>query len=1021
MWVLSLLLYVGLSVPLTLSIPSWTRRTTPNVERGALPGGVEHDFEYLEQLNQRLERLSGREQEVMSAFWCPPTNTFANHPICMELLSHDCIKGPFHNPAMISVLSRIAPSSLLLSNKSFMDALEILLQRRARLSSHRWQGASTYFRCLNTRALLDVIENGILPPDSDLLHRAKFAAERAHMIAFDDLCRQLAFRQAEDRQNFDIVVLVFSLIMYVQTISRLPAGTLDSQTSSAGSAKLVTAGLRVVFECQQNDGTWEKGEAIERSGFRGIAGDPHVSGGVSASPSMPSSPTSGSVPAVPCEQQQHGEIGNSYVFSVDLLGSLVDSIVEWKPELLAPFLPEIERTVGWMESNLLKERQGGGREPKTVLGWRSNHLTEGSPVGWCTAQVFFTLTRLRKLLRFLLTQRILAEFGGMSGAASGREWRTLMDSDLSVSGRKTTLMTDIENRILIPLQSAEMAVTLTLLPSEKVEELRQLGKEKIPHALSLFEWDSQKAGVVKRRPPSSSPSGLDSLECEDLSGLFEESEKEETANGCDSEETRKRGRRRRNSENSPSPAGNDDATKNEMRGKAIESLLFHFASTAPCYSLILFGPPGTAKSTLCASMANYLGWNFLVVDTSDFLAHGMGEVAARMRYIFDRLKVLERTIILFDEVEEFCQDRTNERLGMESRMLTTAMLTQFNDLRRQQKSVFIVATNRVRSLDAAVIRPGRFDMMLFAGTPNLKSREQRLRSKLQATRLSLEDKEAACRLVTQFMRRRWDDRGAVDDSASPSEGGEGGDRDRDRESGTSGDALAGGGDGLNQRGGRTTSGNGGDGGGTQTGGMRRRDRSSKISSNLERMGGMRLLTFAENEDVSPCTGPVGEGRLSASQVKSGLSFEGNAVGVNASTVSRALQYKAGPRESSNMTKGLQFNFADAKGGWIDDSLDVEERRDVSTEGTEEVKGRRGSRGSIERDACPMPESDPQRSGVGRCGSKRRKSEAEDDQLIEADYDQLIEEAVGLGLKKWNGSARRPRKRKETTAVDSDDT
>ena len=75
-------------------------------------------------------------------------------------------------------------------------------------------------------------------------------------------------------------------------------------------------------------------------------------------------------------------------------------------------------------------------------------------------------------------------------------------------------------------------------------------------------------------------------------------------------------------------------------------------------------------------------------------------VASRMSYIFDKLKALERTIILFDEIEEFCLDRENPNLGMESRMLTTAMLTQLNDLRRQQACIFIVATNRLRSFDA---------------------------------------------------------------------------------------------------------------------------------------------------------------------------------------------------------------------------------------------------------------------------------------------------------------------------------
>jgi SpoVK/Ycf46/Vps4 family AAA+-type ATPase len=75
-------------------------------------------------------------------------------------------------------------------------------------------------------------------------------------------------------------------------------------------------------------------------------------------------------------------------------------------------------------------------------------------------------------------------------------------------------------------------------------------------------------------------------------------------------------------------------------------------------------------------MANYLGWNFLTVDTACFLADGLENIAARMTYIFTRLNSLERTIILFDEIEEFCLDRENPNLAMESRMLTTAMLTQ---------------------------------------------------------------------------------------------------------------------------------------------------------------------------------------------------------------------------------------------------------------------------------------------------------------------------------------------------------
>lgn len=80
-------------------------------------------------------------------------------------------------------------------------------------------------------------------------------------------------------------------------------------------------------------------------------------------------------------------------------------------------------------------------------------------------------------------------------------------------------------------------------------------------------------------------------------------------------------------------------------------------TSAPLYSLILFGPPGdssdracltmnnlvclvtgTAKTTITTSIANYLGWSFVTIDTSCFLADGMENVGPRMSYIFDRLK-----------------------------------------------------------------------------------------------------------------------------------------------------------------------------------------------------------------------------------------------------------------------------------------------------------------------------------------------------------------------------------------------
>jgi hypothetical protein len=145
-------------------------------------------------------------------------------------------------------------------------------------------------------------------------------------------------------------------------------------------------------------------------------------------------------------------------------------------------------------------------------------------------------------------------------------------------------------------------------------------------------------------------------------------------------------------------------------------------SVGAAYSAILFGSPGTAKTTICEAVAEKMGWDFVVIDTAAFLADGLTNVASRIRYIFDRLQSLRECVILFDEIEEFCLDRESPGISMESRMLTTAMLTAINDLRRTKQSVFFIATNRLRAFDAAIIRPGRFDIQLFVGTPNLESR-----------------------------------------------------------------------------------------------------------------------------------------------------------------------------------------------------------------------------------------------------------------------------------------------------------
>jgi len=197
--------------------------------------------------------------------------------------------------------------------------------------------------------------------------------------------------------------------------------------------------------------------------------------------------------------------------------------------------------------------------------------------------------------------------------------------------------------------------------------------------------------------------------------------------------------------------------KEALNQRMIRPRMDASTSLVPSYSAILFGPPGTAKTTICEAFAQNLGWDFLVIDTSVFLADGLTNVASRIRYVFERLQALRNCVILFDEIEEFCLDRETPGLGMESRMLTTAMLTAINDLRRAKNSVFFLATNRLRAFDAAIIRPGRFDMQLFVGTPNLEARSVQFRQKLATVAVEAEVKKAALTAYETYLSSVWDE------------------------------------------------------------------------------------------------------------------------------------------------------------------------------------------------------------------------------------------------------------------------
>lgn len=160
------------------------------------------------------------------------------------------------------------------------------------------------------------------------------------------------------------------------------------------------------------------------------------------------------------------------------------------------------------------------------------------------------------------------------------------------------------------------------------------------------------------------------------------------------------------------------------------------------FSMILHGPPGTAKTTFAQKLAHDLGWPLIVITQSDFLRSGTDKIDSEAEHVFSQCARLKNTVILFDELEELILSREEGSLGegeaaqsvrgssndKTSRMLTTSMLPKIHDLRDRERSVFIFATNRLKKVDNAIMRLGRFDLIYPIDYPDSESLMRAARS-----------------------------------------------------------------------------------------------------------------------------------------------------------------------------------------------------------------------------------------------------------------------------------------------------
>ncbi|KAK9750627.1 hypothetical protein RND81_02G209200 [Saponaria officinalis] len=168
------------------------------------------------------------------------------------------------------------------------------------------------------------------------------------------------------------------------------------------------------------------------------------------------------------------------------------------------------------------------------------------------------------------------------------------------------------------------------------------------------------------------------------------------------------------------------------------SSAFSRMGISPLRGILLHGPPGCSKTTLAKAAAHAAQASFFSLSGAELYSMYVGEGEALLRNTFRRAQLAAPSILFFDEADVIAARRggsSSGNISVGERLLST-LLTEMDGLEQAKGILILAATNRPQAIDPALMRPGRFDLVLYVPPPDVEARYEILKVHTRKMKLS---------------------------------------------------------------------------------------------------------------------------------------------------------------------------------------------------------------------------------------------------------------------------------------------